>query len=44
MSDDLDNNTVITDPLIPVDTDKSPIEWDGNVATLAGILYEIERF
>ena len=33
-----------TGPLHPVDTDKSPIEWDGNVATLAGILHEIERF
>ena len=31
----------ITDILIPTDTDKEPIKWDDNDATLEGVLHEI---
>ena len=30
-----DSNTVKPDPLVPIDTDKIPIIWDGNHATIA---------
>ena len=42
-SDDTDN-IKITDPLVPVYPDKTPIIWDDNPATLEGILYEVGQF
>jgi hypothetical protein len=36
-----DTITEHTDILVPVDPDKEPIEWDGNDAHIAGILYEV---
>ena len=33
--------TETTDILVPLDTDKQPIIWDGNDATMDGLLYEI---
>ena len=36
-----DSTTEHTDHLVPVDSDKEPIVWDGNDAHIAGILYEV---
>ena len=34
----------ITDILIPTDTDKEPIKWDDNDATLEGVLHEVKQY
>ena len=33
-----------TDPLVPIYTDKTPIQWDGNPAHIAGCLYDVGKF
>ena len=33
-----------TDKLVPVDTDKEPIVWDNNRATIEGVLDEVHKF
>ena len=38
------DNTVNTDPNVPVDSDKHPIKWDGNNATVFAVLAEIEKW
>ena len=44
----VDTNTLstadISDPLVPIYTDKTPILWDGNYAHIEGLLYEVGRF
>ena len=44
----VDSNTLstadISDPLVPIYTDKTPIIWDGNYAHIEGLLYEVGRF
>ena len=40
----IENNSVTTDPKVPTYTDKTKIIWDGNDASIAGLLYEVGRF
>ena len=44
MSDDDDYNTNTVPYDLPVDTTGAPISWDGNPASLAGIMYETSKF
>ena len=46
INDDNDSRTLSNSDsiIIPVTTDNSKLEWDGNPATIAGMLYEVERF
>ena len=30
--------------IIPVTTDNNKLEWDGNPATISGMLFEVDRF
>ena len=39
-----DTNTLSTNILIPVYSDKTAILWDGNDATILGTLYEVGRY
>ena len=41
---DGDRSTLSTNILIPVSTDKSALSWDGNDATILGMLYETGRY
>ena len=43
-NDQLGEAASIPNKLVPVTTDKDRILWDGNHATLEGILHEIGRF
>ena len=43
-SDDIDDTPTDHNNLIPKTTDKDPITWDDNDATLAGALYEVALF
>ena len=38
-----DRSTLSTSILIPVSSDKTPLSWDGNDATLLGLLHEVGR-
>ena len=40
MTDTLSTQSAITDKLVPTDTDKDPIKWDNNRATIEGKLHE----
>ena len=44
MSDASDNSTTVNKYLVPVTTDNIVLKWDGNTASLAGILYETFQF
>ena len=46
MSDTLSTTTPTekTDKLVPIDTDKEPIVWDNNRATIEGVLDEVHKF
>ena len=33
-----------TDPLVPLHSDKTPINWDGNYAHIEGLLHEVGRY
>ena len=33
-----------TDPLVPIYTDKTPIQWDGNPAHIAGCMFDVGKF
>ena len=46
INDDNDSRTLSNSDsiIIPVTTDNSKLEWDGNPATIAGMLFEVERF
>ena len=43
--DDIDRSTLSNNNvLVPVSSDKVPLEWDGNDATILGLLYETGRY
>ena len=46
INDDNDSRTLSNSDsiIIPVTTDNNKLEWDGNPATIAGMLYAVERF
>ena len=46
INDDNDSRTLSNSDsiIIPVTTDNNKLEWDGNPATIAGMLFEVERF
>ena len=44
MTDTLSTQSAITDKLVPTDTDKDPIKWDNNRATIEGKLHEAALF
>jgi hypothetical protein len=46
ISDDLSDRSTLPESniFIPVSTDKSKLEWDGNDATILGLLYETGRY
>ena len=41
--DDNERSTLSTNTLIPVSSDKTPLAWDGNDATILGLLHETGR-
>ena len=43
-NDENDRSTLSANILIPVSSDKTPLEWDGNDATILGLLYETGRY
>ena len=43
MSDASDNSTTVNKYLVPVTTDNIVLKWDGNTASLAGILCAAPR-
>ena len=45
-ADDYDRGTLSnnTNILVPVSSDKTPLEWDGNDATILGLLFETGRY
>ena len=45
ISDDLSDRSTLPESniFIPVSTDKARLEWDGNDATILGLLYETGR-
>ena len=36
----MDNNNIPTDPMVPHDSLNEPLEWDGNLARIPGLLHE----
>ena len=47
INDENDSRTLSTSSdsyIIPVTTDNNKLEWDGNPATISGMLFEVERF
>ena len=48
MSDDDNDRSTLSNHsdslLIPVTTDGTKLLWDGNAATILGLLYEVKRF
>ena len=47
INDDNDSRTLSSSSdsfIIPVTTDNNKLEWDGNPATISGMLFEVERF
>ena len=43
-TDDTIVNSVITDPLVPITSDKEPIKWDGNFATILANIFETSAY
>ena len=42
--DDSNDTNTISDILVPVDISGEPIKYNGNIATLAGIVYEVGQY
>ena len=42
--DDCKDANPISDMLVPVDISGEPIKYNGNIATLAGIVYEVGQY
>ena len=43
-ADDRSTLSTSTSILVPVSSDKTPLSWDGNDATILGLLHETNRY